>query len=71
MSIGSHNDEVVASLRVIVDLRRQFIPCFLARRLARKYEKMSPQASSSPPIRRQIITVRSPFKKSKKYGLLL
>ena len=40
----SHDDRVDASASGHPHLRRQFIPYFLARRLARKHEKMSPQA---------------------------
>ena len=45
----SHNDEVDASTPGHPHLPRQFIPYFLARRLARKHEKMSPQARLPPP----------------------
>ena len=40
-STCSHNDEVDASTPGHPHLPRQFIPYFLAHRLARKYEKMS------------------------------
>ena len=39
-------------------LPRQFIPYFLAHRLARKHEKMSPQARLPLRLRHLIITVR-------------
>ena len=56
----SHNDEVDASTPGHRHLRRQFIPYFLAHRLARKYEKMSPQAPLPLRLRHLIITVRPP-----------
>ena len=59
MSIGSHNDGVDASTSGHRRLPRQFIPYFLARKLARKYEKMSRQAPLPLRFRHQIITVRS------------
>ena len=58
-STCSHNDEVDASTPGHRHLRRQFIPYFLARRLARKYEKMSPQAPLPLQLRHLIITVHS------------
>ena len=58
-STCSHNDEVDASASGHRHLPRQFIPYFLARRLARKYEKMSPQAPLPLQLRHLIITVRS------------
>ena len=45
----SHNDEVDASTPGHPHLPRQFIPYFLARRLARKHEKNVSSGSSSPP----------------------
>ena len=62
MSISSHNDEVDASLPGHRRPSSTIFSYILARRLARKYKKMSPQASSSPPIRHQIIMVRSHLK---------
>ena len=56
----SHDDRVDASTPGHPHLRRQFIPYFLARRLARKYEKMSPQARLPLRLRHLIITVRPP-----------
>ena len=56
----SHNDEVDGSTSGHRHLRRQFIPYFLARRLARKHEKMSPQAPLPLRLRHLIITVRAP-----------
>ena len=54
----SHDDRVDASTSGHPHLPRQFIPYFLARRLARKYEKMSPQARLPLRLRHLIITVR-------------
>ena len=54
----SHDDRVDASTPGHRHLRRQFIPYFLARRLARKHEKMSPQAPLPLRLRHLIITVR-------------
>ena len=54
----SHDDRVDASTSGHPYLRRQFIPYFLARKLARKYEKMSPQARLPLRFRHLIITVR-------------
>ena len=59
MSISSHNDKVDAFTTGHRHLPRQFIPYFLARRLARKYEKMSRQAPLPLRFRHLIITVRS------------
>ena len=59
-STCSHNDEVDASAPGHPHLPRQFIPYFLAHRLARKYEKMSPQARLPLRLRHLIITVRPP-----------
>ena len=56
----SHDDRVDASTPGHPRLPRQFIPYFLARRLARKYEKMSPQARLPLRLRHLIITVRPP-----------
>ena len=54
----SHDDRVDASASGHPHLPRQFISYFLARRLARKYEKMSPQARLPLRLRHLIITVR-------------
>ena len=54
----SHDDRVDASASGHPHLPRQFIPYFLARRLARKHEKMSPQARLPLRLRHLIITVR-------------
>ena len=62
----SHNDEVDASTSGHPHLPRQFIPYFLAHRLARKYEKMSPQARLPLRLRHLIITVRPPTYTSNK-----
>ena len=56
----SHDDRVDASASGHPHLPRQFISYFLARRLARKYEKMSPQARLPLRLRHLIITVRPP-----------
>ena len=54
----SHDDRVDASASGHPHLPRQFIPYFLARRLARKHGKMSPQARLPLRLRHLIITVR-------------
>ena len=56
----SHDDRVDASTSGHPHLPRRFIPYFLAHRLARKYEKMSPQARLPLRFRHLIITVRPP-----------
>ena len=56
----SHDDRVDASTPAHPHLPRQFIPYFLACRLARKHGKMSPQARLPLRLRHLIITVRPP-----------
>ena len=54
----SHDDRVDASTPGHPHLHRQFIPYFLARRLARKHGKISLQARLPLRLRHLIITVR-------------
>ena len=59
-STCSHNDEVDSSAPGHPHPPRQFIPYFLAHRLARKYEKMSPRARLPLRLWNLIITVHPP-----------